>query len=172
MEDGGWRVEGARMVVIVVLCGVRFILYGKFCVTHKGNSDCHTTVKRQLIKDLTSQMEMSSKFKMNKNASAHLPFYEIPASGPGFLEVCCQYPLSRPDACLDVVLAGSKQYSASIAFTLALFSHLVNHVNIRLQAELEDGESQVPALQADNAGEQVTWSNSQREGSRLLHRCK
>ncbi|XP_077576260.1 nonsense-mediated mRNA decay factor SMG5 [Stigmatopora nigra] len=36
---------------------------------------------------------------------------------------------------------GSKQYSAAIAFTLALFSHLVNHVNIRLQAELEEGES-------------------------------
>uniref|UniRef100_A0A8C5AU72 Nonsense-mediated mRNA decay factor n=1 Tax=Gadus morhua TaxID=8049 RepID=A0A8C5AU72_GADMO len=56
--------------------------------------------------------------------------------------------------CLMVVHSlkrgGSKQYSASIAFTLALFSHLVNHVNIRLQAELEDGESQVPALQADN----------------------
>jgi protein SMG5 len=55
------------------------------------------------------------------------------------------------------VIAGSKQYSASIAFTLALFSHLVNHVNIRLQAELEDGESQVPALQADNAGEYLPW---------------
>lgn len=49
-------------------------------------------------------------------------------------------------------VSGSKQYSASIAFTLALFSHLVNHVNIRLQAELEEGESQVPALRSDNAG--------------------
>lgn len=49
--------------------------------------------------------------------------------------------------------AGSKQYSASIAFTLALFSHLVNHVNIRLQAELEDVESQVPPLPTDTAGE-------------------
>ncbi|CAL8259286.1 unnamed protein product [Boreogadus saida] len=62
--------------------------------------------------------------------------------------------------CLMVVHSlkrgGSKQYSASIAFTLALFSHLVNHVNIRLQAELEDGESQVPALQADNADDQET----------------
>ncbi|KAK1806731.1 hypothetical protein P4O66_005231 [Electrophorus voltai] len=45
---------------------------------------------------------------------------------------------------------GSKQYSASIAFTLALFSHLVNHVNIRLQAELEEGESEVPPLRPDN----------------------
>nr|XP_046170967.1 protein SMG5-like [Oncorhynchus gorbuscha] len=56
--------------------------------------------------------------------------------------------------CLMVVHSlkrgGSKQYSASIAFTLALFSHLVNHVNIRLQAELEEGESQVPPLQNDN----------------------
>ncbi|KAM4690025.1 nonsense-mediated mRNA decay factor SMG5 [Rhinophrynus dorsalis] len=43
--------------------------------------------------------------------------------------------------------ADSKQYSAAIAFTLALFSHLVNHVNIRLQAELE--ESTVPAFQND-----------------------
>ncbi|MEQ2251002.1 hypothetical protein ILYODFUR_006580 [Ilyodon furcidens] len=57
--------------------------------------------------------------------------------------------------CLMVVQSlkrgGSKQYSASIAFTLALFSHLMNHVNIRLQAELEDGESQVPPLHTDAA---------------------
>ncbi|KAF7692053.1 hypothetical protein HF521_011020 [Silurus meridionalis] len=55
--------------------------------------------------------------------------------------------------CLMVVHSlkrgGSKQYSTSIAFTLALFSHLVNHVNIRLQAELEQGESDVPALRTD-----------------------
>uniref|UniRef100_A0A3B5L770 Nonsense-mediated mRNA decay factor n=1 Tax=Xiphophorus couchianus TaxID=32473 RepID=A0A3B5L770_9TELE len=61
--------------------------------------------------------------------------------------------------CLMVVHSlkrgGSKQYSASIAFTLALFSHLVNHVNIRLQAELEDGESQVPALHTDAAAAEV-----------------
>uniref|UniRef100_A0A1A7X5T7 Nonsense-mediated mRNA decay factor n=1 Tax=Iconisemion striatum TaxID=60296 RepID=A0A1A7X5T7_9TELE len=57
--------------------------------------------------------------------------------------------------CLMVVHSlkrgGSKQYSASIAFTLALFSHLVNHVNIRLQAGLEEGESQVPPLHSDAA---------------------
>uniref|UniRef100_A0A672JZY1 Nonsense-mediated mRNA decay factor n=1 Tax=Sinocyclocheilus grahami TaxID=75366 RepID=A0A672JZY1_SINGR len=56
--------------------------------------------------------------------------------------------------CLMVVHSlkrgASKQYSASIAFTLALFSHLVNHVNIRLQAELEEGESGVPPLRTDN----------------------
>ncbi|XP_026083420.1 protein SMG5-like isoform X2 [Carassius auratus] len=56
--------------------------------------------------------------------------------------------------CLMVVHSlkrgASKQYSASIAFTLALFSHLVNHVNIRLQAELEEGESDVPPLRTDN----------------------
>lgn len=56
--------------------------------------------------------------------------------------------------CLMVVHSlkrgASKQYSASIAFTLALFSHLVNHVNIRLQAELEEGESDVPSLRTDN----------------------
>uniref|UniRef100_A0A8C6NLQ0 Nonsense-mediated mRNA decay factor n=1 Tax=Nothobranchius furzeri TaxID=105023 RepID=A0A8C6NLQ0_NOTFU len=55
--------------------------------------------------------------------------------------------------CLMVVHSlkrgGSKQYSASIAFTLALFSHLVNHVNIRLQAGLEEGESQVPPSEDD-----------------------
>jgi len=55
----------------------------------------------------------------------------------------------------DVVscLSGSKQYSASIAFTLALFSHLVNHVNIRLQAELEEADSQVPPLPTGASGE-------------------
>ncbi|XP_016137455.1 protein SMG5 isoform X1 [Sinocyclocheilus grahami] len=56
--------------------------------------------------------------------------------------------------CLMVVHSlkrgASKQYSASIAFTLALFSHLVNHVTIRLQAELEEGESDVPPLHTDN----------------------
>uniref|UniRef100_A0A8C0Y948 Nonsense-mediated mRNA decay factor n=1 Tax=Cyprinus carpio carpio TaxID=630221 RepID=A0A8C0Y948_CYPCA len=56
--------------------------------------------------------------------------------------------------CLMVVHSlkrgASKQYSASIAFTLALFSHVVNHVNIRLQAELEEGESDVPPLRTDN----------------------
>uniref|UniRef100_A0A3B3SA42 Nonsense-mediated mRNA decay factor n=1 Tax=Paramormyrops kingsleyae TaxID=1676925 RepID=A0A3B3SA42_9TELE len=62
--------------------------------------------------------------------------------------------------CLMVVHSlkrgGSKQYSTSIAFTLALFSHLVNHVNIRLQAELEEGEAEVPPLHADNAGTRET----------------
>ncbi|XP_058863332.1 nonsense-mediated mRNA decay factor SMG5-like [Acipenser ruthenus] len=56
--------------------------------------------------------------------------------------------------CLMVVhnlkRAGSKQYSAAIAFTLAMFSHLVNHVNIHLQAELEEGESGVPVLHTDD----------------------
>uniref|UniRef100_A0A671WF14 Nonsense-mediated mRNA decay factor n=1 Tax=Sparus aurata TaxID=8175 RepID=A0A671WF14_SPAAU len=60
--------------------------------------------------------------------------------------------------CLMVVHSlkrgGSKQYSASIAFTLALFSHLVNHVNIRLQAELEEAESQVPPLHTDATDEE------------------
>ncbi|XP_075048836.1 nonsense-mediated mRNA decay factor SMG5 isoform X1 [Mixophyes fleayi] len=50
--------------------------------------------------------------------------------------------------------ADSKQYSAAIAFTLALFSHLVNHVNIRLQAELE--ESSVPAFQNDSPDDPET----------------
>uniref|UniRef100_A0A8C5E3Z5 Nonsense-mediated mRNA decay factor SMG5 n=1 Tax=Gouania willdenowi TaxID=441366 RepID=A0A8C5E3Z5_GOUWI len=59
--------------------------------------------------------------------------------------------------CLMVVHSlkegGSKLYGASIAFTLALFSHLVNHVNICLQAELEDTESQVHPLHTDAADE-------------------
>lgn len=59
---------------------------------------------------------------------------------------------------LYILSLGSKQYSASIAFTLALFSHLVNHVNIRLQAELEEAESQVPPLQTDAAGEREMYS--------------
>lgn len=54
------------------------------------------------------------------------------------------------------VCLGSKQYSASIAFTLALFSHLVNHVNIRLQAELEEAESQVPPLHTESSGEKAS----------------
>lgn len=49
--------------------------------------------------------------------------------------------------------AGSKQYSAAIAFTLALFSHLINHVNIRLQAELEEGENPVSVFQSDGTDE-------------------
>ncbi|XP_050786622.1 nonsense-mediated mRNA decay factor SMG5 isoform X2 [Gopherus flavomarginatus] len=52
--------------------------------------------------------------------------------------------------------AGSKRYSAAIAFTLALFSHLINHVNIRLQAELEEGENPVPAFQSDGTDDQET----------------
>uniref|UniRef100_H2U4I5 Nonsense-mediated mRNA decay factor n=1 Tax=Takifugu rubripes TaxID=31033 RepID=H2U4I5_TAKRU len=60
--------------------------------------------------------------------------------------------------CLMVVHSlkrgGSKQYSASIAFTLALFSHLVNHVNIRLQAELEEADIQVPPLHTDTTDEE------------------
>lgn len=57
----------------------------------------------------------------------------------------CMFSTSR-------LISGSKQYSTSIAFTLALFSHLVNHVNIRLQAELEQGESEVPPLRTDATG--------------------
>uniref|UniRef100_A0A673GV77 Nonsense-mediated mRNA decay factor n=1 Tax=Sinocyclocheilus rhinocerous TaxID=307959 RepID=A0A673GV77_9TELE len=68
--------------------------------------------------------------------------------------------------CLMVVHSlkrGGKQYSASIAFTLALFSHLVNHVNIRLQAELEEGESDVPPLQEDDEEEDEEKKNKEDE---------
>uniref|UniRef100_A0A8B9G638 Nonsense-mediated mRNA decay factor n=1 Tax=Amazona collaria TaxID=241587 RepID=A0A8B9G638_9PSIT len=60
--------------------------------------------------------------------------------------------------------AGSKQYSAAIAFTLALFSHLINHVNIRLQAELEEGASPVPAFRSDSADEQEPPLEEEAEG--------
>ncbi|XP_077454787.1 nonsense-mediated mRNA decay factor SMG5 [Stigmatopora argus] len=66
---------------------------------------------------------------------------------------------------------GSKQYSAAIAFTLALFSHLVNHVNIRLQAELEEAESPgeeppgVPAAdELDGPGERPLQNGSLEPG--------
>ncbi|KAJ0066685.1 hypothetical protein NL108_017875 [Boleophthalmus pectinirostris] len=81
---------------------------------------------------------------------------------PGTCPGTCPSPCpSLPDTlifkmvliCLMVVHSlkrgGSKQYSASIAFTLALFSHLVNHVNIRLQAELEETETQAPPLHTE-----------------------
>lgn len=71
-----------------------------------------------------------------------------------------------------LLVSGSKQYSAAIAFTLALFSHLINHVNIRLQAELEEGENPVSAFQSDGTGSRLgevmtgpfTWDLG--EGSR------
>ncbi|XP_061414382.1 nonsense-mediated mRNA decay factor SMG5 isoform X1 [Lethenteron reissneri] len=42
--------------------------------------------------------------------------------------------------------AGSKQFTTAVAFTLALFSHLLNHLIMRLQVEMDDLESIVPAL--------------------------
>ena len=69
------------------------------------------------------------------------------------LELMEPTPLQGPGPLmLASLVLGSKQYSAAIAFTLALFSHLVNHVNIRLQAELEEGENPVPAFQSDGTG--------------------
>uniref|UniRef100_A0A3P9CID6 Nonsense-mediated mRNA decay factor SMG5 n=1 Tax=Maylandia zebra TaxID=106582 RepID=A0A3P9CID6_9CICH len=59
-----------------------------------------------------------------------------------------------------------------IAFTLALFSHLVNHVNIRLQAELEEAESQVPPLQTDAAGEREISIEEQRKMNEEKQRQK
>uniref|UniRef100_A0A8C5RZS1 SMG5 nonsense mediated mRNA decay factor n=1 Tax=Laticauda laticaudata TaxID=8630 RepID=A0A8C5RZS1_LATLA len=66
--------------------------------------------------------------------------------------------------------AGSRQYSAAIAFTLALFSHLINHVNIRLQAELEEGENPVPAFQNDGTGKDTHSLESQEGGVNLIPR--
>lgn len=59
-----------------------------------------------------------------------------------------------------LLVLGSKQYSAAIAFTLALFSHLINHVNIRLQAELEEGENPVSAFQSDGTGRRLGWAGT------------
>uniref|UniRef100_S4R5J5 Nonsense-mediated mRNA decay factor n=1 Tax=Petromyzon marinus TaxID=7757 RepID=S4R5J5_PETMA len=42
--------------------------------------------------------------------------------------------------------AGSKQFTTAVAFTLALFSHLLNHLIMRLQVEMDDLENIVPAL--------------------------
>uniref|UniRef100_A0A8C4TXL4 Nonsense-mediated mRNA decay factor n=1 Tax=Falco tinnunculus TaxID=100819 RepID=A0A8C4TXL4_FALTI len=73
--------------------------------------------------------------------------------------------------------AGSKQYSAAIAFTLALFSHLINHVNIRLQAELEEGENPVPAFQSDGTGKgtettEADLANHQPSEEQRKNECK
>ncbi|XP_065586466.1 LOW QUALITY PROTEIN: nonsense-mediated mRNA decay factor SMG5, partial [Cyrtonyx montezumae] len=64
--------------------------------------------------------------------------------------------------------AGSKQYSAAIAFTLALFSHLINHVNIRLQAELEEGESPVPAFRSDGTDDPEPLHPTEKEAEAEL----
>uniref|UniRef100_A0A8C2GYS1 Nonsense-mediated mRNA decay factor n=1 Tax=Cyprinus carpio TaxID=7962 RepID=A0A8C2GYS1_CYPCA len=78
--------------------------------------------------------------------------------------------------CLMVVHSlkrgASKQYSASIAFTLALFSHLVNHVNIRLQAELEEGEGGVPPLHTDNTGMGTSKSLEKKRSAEEMQKQK
>ncbi|KAK7886432.1 hypothetical protein WMY93_026053 [Mugilogobius chulae] len=94
----------------------------------------------------------------------NLVLFYLPAPSPSEDTHDSPYP-TLPDAllfkmvvvCLMVVHSlkrgGSKQYSAAVAFTLALFSHLVNHVNIRLQAELEETETQVPSLNTERPDE-------------------
>ena len=39
-----------------------------------------------------------------------------------------------------------------MAFTLALFSHVLNHTNIRLQASLDGAEDDVPVLREGDEG--------------------
>uniref|UniRef100_UPI00358FAD3C nonsense-mediated mRNA decay factor SMG5-like n=1 Tax=Myxine glutinosa TaxID=7769 RepID=UPI00358FAD3C len=41
---------------------------------------------------------------------------------------------------------GLRRFTAAVAFTLALFSHILNHTNIRLQAGLDGAEDDVPVL--------------------------
>ncbi len=48
---------------------------------------------------------------------------------------------------------GNKQVTAAIAFSLALFSHLLNHVIIRLQSAHYELEHPRKMLDIENAGE-------------------
>ncbi|VTJ67948.1 Hypothetical predicted protein [Marmota monax] len=48
---------------------------------------------------------------------------------------------------------GSKQHKPAVIFTLTLFSHLIQHVNARIQAELQKGKL-TPDLAAPRAGNQ------------------
>ncbi len=45
--------------------------------------------------------------------------------------------------------------TAAIAFSLALFSHVLNHVVIRLQSALYDLENPRKSLKLDNIGEYI-----------------
>ena len=49
-------------------------------------------------------------------------------------------------------VSGDKKVTAAIAFSLALFSHVLNHVVIRLQSALYEIENPRKHLDADNMG--------------------
>ena len=50
---------------------------------------------------------------------------------------------------------GDKLVTAAIAFSLALFSHVLNHVVIRLQSALYELENPRKVLQVDSAGSYI-----------------
>ena len=52
-------------------------------------------------------------------------------------------------------VAGNKKVTAAIAFSLALFSHVLNHVVIRLQSALYEIENPRKHLDADNLGNEI-----------------
>ena len=50
---------------------------------------------------------------------------------------------------VDFVISGSRQVTAATAFLLALFSHILNHVVIRLQGALYEKENPNKLLQSN-----------------------
>ena len=50
------------------------------------------------------------------------------------------------------MVTGNKQVAAAVAFSLALFSHVLNHVVIRLQSALYEVENPRRVLKVDSAG--------------------
>ena len=59
-----------------------------------------------------------------------------------------------------ISLSGNKKITAAIAFSLALFSHILNHVMIRLQTALYELENPRKVLRVDSSGEFgiVSWT--------------
>uniref|UniRef100_A0A8C4NGC0 Nonsense-mediated mRNA decay factor n=1 Tax=Eptatretus burgeri TaxID=7764 RepID=A0A8C4NGC0_EPTBU len=61
---------------------------------------------------------------------------------------------------------GTRRFTAAVAFTLALFSHVLNHTNIRLQASLDGGEDDVPVLREGDEGKK----SQTKIGEQLLYK--
>ena len=51
-----------------------------------------------------------------------------------------------------VIFTDSRQLAAAIAFSLALFSHIINHAVIRLQSALYELESPRKILEVESGG--------------------
>uniref|UniRef100_A0ABM0MML2 Protein SMG5-like n=1 Tax=Saccoglossus kowalevskii TaxID=10224 RepID=A0ABM0MML2_SACKO len=58
---------------------------------------------------------------------------------------------------------GSEQVSASIAFTLALFSHVLNHLNSRIQSSLYDMEHPLAIIDSNDKDDSVLLCSSGHE---------